>query len=71
MLSRYGFSEIQRLLSLTQSYIKAKTGREVERPWKTLQKFRDCFHLQLILENSCMSSMYEAVSIHVQRYTAG
>lgn len=50
MVSRSGFSEMQRLLSLTQSYIEAKTGREVERPWMTLQKFQDLFHLQPILE---------------------
>lgn len=49
MMSRYGFSEIQRLLSLTQSYTEAKTGREVEMPWVTLQKFQDLFHLQPIL----------------------
>lgn len=49
-MSRYGCSDIQRLLSLTQPSIKAKTGREVEGPWMTLQKFQDLFHLQSILE---------------------
>lgn len=50
VMSRYGFLEIQRLLSLTLSYIKGKTGKEDERPWMTLQKFQHLLHIQLILE---------------------
>lgn len=49
-MSRYDFSEFQKLLSLTQLYIKAKTGREFERPWIALQRFLGLFHVQSILK---------------------